>query len=65
MNGSSINHGLMKTIQNLYIKGRSLNCNIYRIQAKLIQCICTIEDIELIDILGTRSRNFLRVKLMS
>ena len=35
MSVNSRSHGLMKTVQNLYIKGSRLNCSGCRIQSKL------------------------------
>jgi hypothetical protein len=34
MNSNNINHGLMKSVQNYWVKERELNCNCCRIQAK-------------------------------
>jgi len=39
MNGSSINHSLMKNVHDLLIKGSRLNCSGYRIQTKAMTTI--------------------------
>lgn len=65
MNGSSIKHGLMNNDHSLSIKGSSLNCRGCMIQVIIMQIICTLQDVKLVDITETNSGNFGQVKLMN
>lgn len=40
-NSRSMNNGLTKNVQNLYVEGITLNSNGHKIQAKLMQIIGT------------------------
>jgi hypothetical protein len=39
INGSSINHSLLKDVHNFYVKGSKLKCSGYRIQTKVMEII--------------------------
>jgi len=64
-NGSSIQHGLMNNNQTLSIKRSSLHCSGCMIQATLMQIICILSDVKLVDIAETNSGNCGQVKLMN
>jgi hypothetical protein len=52
MNSRSMNNGLMKNVQNLYIEGCTLNSNKHKIQAKFMQINGTRQVEKLVDISG-------------